>query len=76
MAVVNAREWMEEPLLKACIDPPAALEESEGLNVTQGFLSAHKGVDGQVPLNKDVVSFISKVAVLLQKRRAHYHKVI
>lgn len=49
---------MEEPLLKACIDPSAALEESEGLNVTQGFLSAHKGVVVQVPLNKDAVCFI------------------
>lgn len=58
MAVVNAREWMEEPLLKACIDPSAALEESEGLNVTRGFLGAHKGVDAQVPLNKDAVCFI------------------
>lgn len=58
MAVVNAREWMVEPLLKACIDPSAALEESEGLNVTQDFLSAHKGVDVQVPLNKDVVCLI------------------
>lgn len=59
MAVVNAREWMEEPLLKAYIDPFAALEESKGLNVAQGFLSTHKGVDVQVPLpNKDTVSFI------------------
>lgn len=48
MAVVNTREWMAEPLLKASIDPSAALEESEGLNVTPGFLSAHKGVAVQV----------------------------
>lgn len=58
---------MVEPLLKACIDPDAALEESEGLNVTQGFLSAHKGVDVRVPLNKDAVCFIQKVVVLLQE---------
>lgn len=37
IAVVNAREWMEEPLLKASIDPFPAPEESKGLNVAQVF---------------------------------------
>lgn len=55
MAVVNAREWMEEPLLKASIDPLPALEESKGPCVAQGFLGRHKGVDVEVPLNKGIV---------------------
>lgn len=48
MAVVNAGEWMEEPLLKASIDPLPAPEESKGLNVAQGFLGRHKGTDRHV----------------------------
>lgn len=60
MAVVNAREWMEEPLLKAYIDPIPAPEESKGLNVAQGFLGRHKGADVQVPLNKGIVLSVEK----------------
>lgn len=48
MAVVNAREWMEEPLLKASIDPLPAPEESKDLNAAQGFLGGRKGADVQV----------------------------
>ena len=53
MAVVNAGEWMEEPLQKACIDPHPAPEESKGLNVAQSFLGRHKGAGVQVTLNKE-----------------------
>lgn len=60
MAVVNAREWMEEPLLKASIDPLPAPEESKGLNVAQGFLGRHKGAGVQVPVNKGIVLPIAK----------------
>ncbi len=60
MAVVNAREWMEEPLLKASIDPLPAPEESKGLNVAQGFLDNHNGADVQVPLNKGIILTIAK----------------
>lgn len=60
MAVVNAREWMEEPLLKASIDPFPTPEESKGLNVAQGFLGRHKGADVQVLLNKGIVLSVEK----------------
>ena len=60
MAVVNAREWMEEPLLKASIDPFPAPEESKDLNVAQGFLGRRIGADVQVPLCKGIVSAIAK----------------
>lgn len=55
MAVVNAGEWMEEPLLKASIDPLPAPEESKGLDMAQGFPGRHRGADVQVPLNKGIV---------------------
>lgn len=60
MAVVNMREWMEEPLLKAAIDPLTTPEESKGLNVAQGFQGTHKGADKQASLNKDIVLLIAK----------------
>lgn len=60
MAVVNAREWMEEPLLKASIDLLPAPEESKGLTVAQGFLGRHKGADVQVPVNKGIMLPIAK----------------
>lgn len=54
MAVVNAREWMGEPLLKASIDPLPDLKESKGLDVAEDFRARHKGADAQVPPNKGI----------------------
>lgn len=67
MAVVNAREWMEEPLLKASIDPFPGPKESKGLNVAQGFWGRHKGADMQVPQNKDSVLHYCKTVLLWEK---------
>lgn len=39
---------MEEPGLKASIDPFPAPEESKGLNMVRGFLGIHKGADARV----------------------------
>ena len=51
---------MEEPLLKASIDPLPAPEESKGLTVAQGFLGRHKGADVRVLVNKGIMLPIAK----------------